>query len=282
VLHFFLIGIASALSGQTFDVTPLTVNQGGVLRVRSSNSAESARMNGRVIRLFPQKEGGALGLMPVPAAEKPGNYKVELIDKNGNSLQSAAVTVQDAHFPTQNLIISEELSKLKPSPGETEAVAAFKNTVSDMRYWNEPFAAPVSGCLTSPFGVKRLHNGKPTGDYHTGFDQRSPANGPIRALAAGVVKIVREFNLHGGTIAIDHGQGVESIYLHMSKFATTEGAIVEKGDVIGYVGSTGRSTAPHLHWGVYVNGVAVNPAQWVQLHACAAKRKAPRTASKSE
>src|SRR5439155_5444417 len=156
VLHFFLIGIASALSGQTFDVTPLTVNQGGVLRVRSSNSAESARMNGRVIRLFPQKEGGALGLMPVPAAEKPGNYKVELIDKNGNSLQSAAVTVQDAHFPTQNLIISEELSKLKPSPGETEAVAAFKNTVSDMRYWNEPFAAPVSGCLTSPFGVKRL------------------------------------------------------------------------------------------------------------------------------
>ena len=229
-------------------------------------------MNGRTVRLFPQKDGSVLGLMPVPANERPGKYAIEIFDKSAGSVQTSEVTVRDAHFPTQNIIISKRLSELKPSPGETETVAEFRNGVSDVRYWTEPLVIPVSGCLTSPFGVKRLHNGKPTGDYHAGLDQRSPAGGPIRAITGGVVKIAREYNLHGGTVAIDHGQGVESIYLHMSRFATSEGTVVQKGDVIGYAGSTGRSTGPHLHWSIYVNGVPVNPTQWVHTAACAPKK----------
>jgi murein DD-endopeptidase MepM/ murein hydrolase activator NlpD len=80
---------------------------------------------------------------------------------------------------------------------------------------------------------------------------------------------VKAWNIHGNTVGIDHGQGVESIYLHLSRFAVAEGAQVARGDVIGYAGSTGRSTAPHLHWSVYVNGVPVDPAQWVSLKPCA-------------
>ena len=71
------------------------------------------------------------------------------------------------------------------------------------------------------------------------------------------------FRLHGGTIGIDHGQGVVSTYLHMSKLALSEGTVVKKGDVVGYVGATGFATGPHLHWGLYVNGVPVNPSQWI-------------------
>jgi murein DD-endopeptidase MepM/ murein hydrolase activator NlpD len=125
--------------------------------------------------------------------------------------------------------------------------------------------------MISPFGVQRLHNGKPTGNYHAGIDQRSPAGRPVRSVAGGVVKIVGQFNIHGGTVAIDHGQGLQSTYLHLSAFAATAGAVVKQGDVVGYVGSTGRSTAPHLHWSLHVNGVPVNPAQWVTLQPCAAK-----------
>jgi murein DD-endopeptidase MepM/ murein hydrolase activator NlpD len=73
-------------------------------------------------------------------------------------------------------------------------------------------------------------------------------------------------------VGIDHGQGLESMYLHLSRFAVAEGAAVKKGDVIGYSGSTGRSNAPHLHWSLYANGVPVNPLQWVGLKACPAKR----------
>jgi murein DD-endopeptidase MepM/ murein hydrolase activator NlpD len=116
--------------------------------------------------------------------------------------------------------------------------------------------------------VQRLLNGKPTGDYHGGIDQRSPAGHPVRAVAAGTVRVVRMFSLRGGTVGIDHGQGLASMYLHLSKFATSEGAAVKKGEVIGYIGSTGRSSGPHLHWSLYANQVPVNPAQWVPLQAC--------------
>ena len=119
----------------------------------------------------------------------------------------------------------------------------------------------MRGCMTSPFGVQRYLNGKPTGSAHAGIDQRSPAGTPIHAVDGGVVKIVREWNLHGRTVGIDHGQGLESIYLHMSKLAATEGATVKKGDVIGYVGSTGRSTAPHLHWTLVCKRRAGKPAR---------------------
>jgi murein DD-endopeptidase MepM/ murein hydrolase activator NlpD len=269
-----LSAIAYAQERPAVEVTPATVLQGGVIRVRSTGADQTARMNGRVIRLFPQDDGRSLGLMPITALEQPGAYDLQVIAKDGNIVQTASVTVRDAHFRSQNIVLNEQLSELKPAPGETEEATAFRNAVSDDRYWTEPLTAPVSGCITSPFGVRRLHNGKVTGDYHAGLDQRSPAGGPIRAATGGVVKIVREWRLHGNTVAIDHGQGVETIYLHMSKFATTEGAVVHPGEVIGYIGSTGRSTGPHLHWSMYVNGVPVNPSQWIRLEECARAGKA--------
>jgi murein DD-endopeptidase MepM/ murein hydrolase activator NlpD len=92
---------------------------------------------------------------------------------------------------------------------------------------------------------------------------------PIHTAAAGDVKLAGEFALHGGTVGIDHGQGLKSIYLHMSKVAAKEGDHVQAGDVIGYVGSTGRSTGAHLHWALYANGEPVNPLQWLHLTPCA-------------
>lgn len=258
------------------DVSPTTAPQGGVIRVQSTGADQIARLNGRVIRLFPQTGGGSLGLMPIPAAEKPGVYSLQIVGKDGNIVETTSITVRDAHFHSQNIILNEQLSELKPAPGETEEATAFRNAVSNDRYWTEPLIAPVAGCVTSPFGVKRLHNGKVTGDYHAGLDQRSPSGGPIRAVTGGVVKLVRQWRLHGNTVAIDHGQGVETIYLHMSKFAAKEGAVVHQGDVIGYVGSTGRSTGPHLHWSLYVNGIPVNAAQWIPVKECAPRVKKPR------
>lgn len=266
--------IACAASAQTLEL-PRTIPQGGTLRIHGPAKAVAARMNDRTIRMFPQQDGGSAGLMPLLFDQKPGDYKIELLDQGGAPMESASVNVVDAHFRRQNVVIAESLAELKPSPGETETVASFRNAVSDMRYWSEPLTPPVRGCMTSPFGVQRYLNGKPTGNYHAGIDQRSPAGTPIHAVDGGVVKFVREWNLHGRTVGIDHGQGLESVYLHMSKLAAVEGTTVKKGDVIGYVGSTGRSTGPHLHWSMYVNGVPVNPLGWMQIAPCAAAVKAP-------
>jgi murein DD-endopeptidase MepM/ murein hydrolase activator NlpD len=239
-------------------------------------------MGDRSVRLFPQADGGSFGILPMAVDQKPGDYKVELLDKAGMPVAAASVKVLDAHFPRQNVVMGQNLAELQATPEETEKVAAFRNAVSDTRYWSEPLTVPVRGCMTSPFGVQRYLNGKPTGNFHGGIDQRAPAGTPIHAVDGGVVKLVREWPLHGRTVAIDHGQGLESIYLHMSKQAATEGATVKKGDVIGYVGSTGRSTAPHLHWSLYANGLPVNPRHWVQFSPCAAAgKKAPgKTAGK--
>jgi murein DD-endopeptidase MepM/ murein hydrolase activator NlpD len=259
--------LASAASAQTLEL-PRSILQGGTLRIRGPVLALTAQMNDRKIRLFPQTEGGSLGLMPVPADHKPGEYKIELLDGKDAAVATATVRVVDARFRKQNIAIEHRIAELKPSPGEPETSAAFRKTVSQVRYWSEPIVLPVRGCMTSPFGVRRYLNGKATGDFHGGLDQRSPAGTPVHAIAGGVVKIVRDWNLHGRTVGVDHGQGLESMYLHMSKFAVTEGATVKSGDVIGYVGSTGRSTAPHLHWTLYVNGVPVNPLDWVQVKPC--------------
>jgi murein DD-endopeptidase MepM/ murein hydrolase activator NlpD len=82
------------------------------------------------------------------------------------------------------------------------------------------------------------------------------------------VVIARPLTLQGGTVGIDHGQGVESMYMHLSKIEAVEGAQVQPGDIVGHAGSTGRSTAPHLHWGIYVHGMAVSPLQWVSVRSC--------------
>jgi murein DD-endopeptidase MepM/ murein hydrolase activator NlpD len=266
--------LACVAQAQTLEL-PRTVRQGGVLRIRASAAAVTARMGERSIRLFPDASG-SFGLMPVSAIEKPGEYKIELLDQAGASIASASVQVQDARYPRQNVTVAAGVAELKASPEETEMVNAFRATVSETRHWTEPLELPVRGCMTSPFGVQRYLNGKASGNYHAGLDQRSPSGTPIHAAAAGVVKIARDWTLHGRTIGIDHGQGVASIYLHMSKLAATEGATVKKGDVIGYVGSTGRSNAPHLHWSLYVNGLPVNPVEWTPVARCApaGKKKA--------
>ena len=269
----------------TFTVSAQQVRQGEVIRVFSDTS-ESARLGSHTIRLFPQtnSRGTAgrqavdktlnMGLMPVPVLTRPGSYTLEFLDAKGEVTSQKQITVLNAHYPRQNLAIEPSIAALKPSPGEQEAVAAFRKLVTDTRLWRDPLQRPIPGCLTSTFGVQRYWNGKPTGEFHAGLDQRGAAGTPIHAITGGTVKLAREFRLRGGTVAIDHGQGLESIYMHMSKVLAKEGERISAGDVIGEVGSTGRSTGSHLHWSLYADGEPVNPLQWLKIAPCPPRRPA--------
>lgn len=260
------------LWGHAGQAHPDKIKQGQVITVTAGAEEVSARLNGKTVPLFSQPGGGRMGLMPVPVLTKPGVYTLEILDGKGNDFEKVPVTVLDAHYRRENISIAPSISSLKPSAGEQETVGEFKRTVSDARYWKEPFRPPVPGCLTSPFGSLRMHNGKLTGDFHAGVDQRGKAGTPIHPITPGVVKLVQKYNLRGGTVAVDHGQGVETIYLHMSSFAAKEGQPVTPADVIGYIGSTGRSTGPHVHWTLYVNGEPVNPRQWMTLASCPSRK----------
>jgi murein DD-endopeptidase MepM/ murein hydrolase activator NlpD len=206
--------------------------------------------------------------MPISVKDKAGSFSIAISVGEAGKSQSLPVIIRNTVFPSQNVKLSPEIEALHSTADEMDLLTAFKETISDARSWRDPLSAPVSGCMTSPFGVKRLHNGKPTGEYHGGVDQRTPEGEPIRAVAAGTVAFAKQFNVLGNAVGIDHGQGLESMYLHMSRLVVASGAVVQRGDILGYAGSTGRSTGPHLHWVLYVNGVSVNPAQWIKLQPC--------------
>lgn len=267
-MRWVLFAVSVTALGKEFIVTPLSPRQGDVIRVTAPPPAATAKMGDLTIPLFHQPTGDRLGLMPVSAIAKPGAYTLKVLDQAGALLHTVPVRVRSGGFPTQNVRLRPEVQALQASPDEMATVSAFRKTVSPERLWDEPLLRPIDGCMSSPYGVQRLHNGKPTGRYHGGLDQSAPEGTPVRAIADGVVRVVREFNVHGHTVGVDHGQGLSSLYLHLSRFNSYEGATVRKGDVIGYVGSTGRSTAPHLHWNLYANGVAVNPSKWVDVSSC--------------
>ncbi len=267
-MRWFVFILPLSIFAQNFHADPEKIIQGEVIKLTAGSDIKSARMDGRTITLFAQPDGQQLGLMPVPVMTKPGVYTLELLDATHEVAGKIPVTVLDAHYHRENITIAPAVASLAPSPGEQKTVGDFEKIESDARYWKEPFTPPVPGCVTSPFGSLRMHNGKLTGSFHAGLDQRGAAGTPIHPITPGVVKLVEKYNLRGGTVAIDHGQGVESIYLHMSDFNAKVGQQVTTSDTIGYVGSTGRSTGPHVHWTIYVHGEAMNPAQWMSLKAC--------------
>jgi hypothetical protein len=292
-----LFVVSSSARAQTCTVTPGAINLGNTLRLRCTEKAAKpatpyqptdvlattptpttithARLHEKTIPLYPQPDGAVFGLMPVAVAETPGNAKIEFLDPSGAVTQTLAVTIKPTRFPTENVNLAPDIANLHNSTDEMAVLTAFRDSISDDRFWRDPLAPPVTGCVVSPFGVKRLHNGKPTGEYHGGVDQRVATGTPIRAVAAGVVKFAQPFAVLGNAVGVDHGQGLESMYLHMSKLAVEPGAKVAKGDILGYAGSTGRSTGPHLHWVIYANSVQVNPAQWVTLTPCSRPARKP-------
>src|SRR5262249_5940531 len=156
----------------------------------------------------------------------------------GKPPQTLRVIIRKTVFPTQNVKLSPEIEALHSTAEEMALLKTFKEQIEVQRFWQDPLAPPVTGCMTSPFGVKRLHNGKPTGEYHGGVDQRTPAGEPIRAVAAGSITFAQPFNVLGNAVGIDHGEGLESMYLHMSKLEVVPGASVQRGDILGYAGST--------------------------------------------
>jgi murein DD-endopeptidase MepM/ murein hydrolase activator NlpD len=266
---------AATATAQQCAVKPAAISLGQTVRLSCQIPASTAKLNARTVRLFPQSNGGSQGLMPIAVADIPGAYEIEFLAEDGKPLASAKLTIRPTTFPTQNVVLAPQIEALHSTPEDIQTLTEFRNTVSDVKYWEDPLTAPVPGCILSPFGVKRLHNGKPTGEIHSGIDQRSPAGRPVHAVAGGIVKIAQPFAVLGGTVAIDHGQGLETMYLHMSKLLVAPGAHVKRGEVIGYVGATGRANGPHLHWVIDVNGVPVNPQQWVALKSCSSEKTKP-------
>jgi murein DD-endopeptidase MepM/ murein hydrolase activator NlpD len=197
-------------------------------------------------------------LLAVPADLDPGKYAITC------GAEEKQLSVKSGLFPLQHISLPPAKDNFNMSPGEEEAVEGAKKTLSENRMWQGCFVVPSRARVSSGFGLKRMVNGRLLKDYfHSGIDYAAPLGSPVVACAPGTVVLVGQgFKLHGNVVAIDHGQGVISFYIHLHKILVTKGQNVKQGERIGLVGRTGRATGPHLHYSLYVNQVAANPNDW--------------------
>jgi murein DD-endopeptidase MepM/ murein hydrolase activator NlpD len=127
--------------------------------------------------------------------------------------------------------------------------------------WSQAFIWPLTGRISGRFGSQRVYRGEP-GSYHSGIDIATGGTGnPYVSPAAGVVTLAAQspFSLEGNLLIVDHGHGLNSAFLHSSRLAVVEGQVVEQGQLLGYIGATGRATGPHLHWSLMWRGARLDP-----------------------
>jgi murein DD-endopeptidase MepM/ murein hydrolase activator NlpD len=214
--------------------------------------------------VFPMGQNLYRALIPTSPLDPPGRMVIRV--SGGPSARNLAVGLRNRSFPTQRITLPPGSSNLG-TQHEFDRVAAFKTIVTPQKFWDGPMVRPSQGRVSTEYGIRRYYNGVFAEDYyHRGVDYAAGTGSPVVAPAAGYVALVGRvsdgFELHGNTIGIDHGQGVLSIMIHLSRIDVNEGDFVRPGQVIGGVGSTGASTGPHLHWGLYVHGIAVDPVPW--------------------
>ncbi len=252
---------------------PTVVRQGQVVAV----SIPAALLGGRPMvrfagRTWPlYRMGSSWGTyLATDPTTKAGRYAVVVdarSDSGGSMTARTQVTVVGVVFPTRRLTFdTQHRALLTPNAAEVERkrTEAALRLLEDAQLWDGPFLLPVSGPVTSPYGVLSIYQGQVWG-FHRGVDLAVPMGTPVQVANDGIVRLAEELPLSGNAVLVDHGRGVVSSYFHLAAIHVSTGDHVRKGQIIGTVGTTGLSLGPHLHWGMRVNGVHVDPLPWTRL-----------------
>jgi murein DD-endopeptidase MepM/ murein hydrolase activator NlpD len=221
---------------------------------------------------FDPAAGEWVALAGVDYDAKPGRHPLALegVTRDGERRAfSESVTVAKGYYRTTALTVPRQYVEpdaetLKRIQQEREVKAAAFRTSDPARLWSGAFAAPVRSVTTAEYGSARTYNGVRQ-SVHQGLDYRAATGTPVAAVNGGRVALARDLFFEGGCIVIDHGQGLMTIYMHLSEFKVQEGDRVERGQVIALSGGTGRATGPHLHLAVRWQGLYLDPATLLRL-----------------
>jgi len=189
-------------------------------------------------------------------------HNFEIKNQDGAVLRESGIIIVQKNFITQNIKVNKKYTK--PTDKILKKIKKDKiKLVEARRIWfeNNPdmeFILPVKGITTGIFGTKRFYNGV-EGNYHNGFDIAADTGTPIVAPSSGKITLTGNFFYNGKSIILDHGRGLKSIMIHLDEILVEENQYVEKGQIIGKVGTTGKSTGAHLHWSVLVNNTYIDP-----------------------
>ncbi|UCC72193.1 MAG: M23 family metallopeptidase [Gemmatimonadota bacterium] len=222
------------------------------------------------IALARLKGGAYFGLVAVPLNTDAVPVEVNVTFIDGTRLtQHLSLLVERQDFPTTGLSVASRFTapdeqSLERIRREREIIRAALAVVSKRPLWTGAFILPRNDATTSPYGQRRLFNNQ-LRSRHTGLDIRGRTGDAVYAANSGRVILARELFYSGNAVYIDHGLGLVTGYFHLSERAVREGQWVDKGQLIGRVGATGRVTGPHLHWGLYLQGAALDPRTLLEL-----------------
>jgi murein DD-endopeptidase MepM/ murein hydrolase activator NlpD len=236
-------------------------------KIKKGTTTEVRFLEKRVL-VTRTKVGKTLAIVGIPLSATPGTQRITI---------AHGTTQSSADFEVRNKVYREQRITLKSNKHvhlSDEDLARYKReaTLQDNAYQqfsqghpsNLILDRPVDAPLSSPFGLKRFFNGEARAP-HSGLDFAAPTGTPIKAPAAGTVILIGDFFFNGKTVFVDHGQGMISMFCHLSVIDVTEGQRLERGQVLGKVGATGRVTGAHLHWNVSLNDARVDPAIFIGM-----------------
>lgn len=250
---------------------------GGVAVIALGANAQTPRADyGDKRVLVTQEQGQWYAVIGLALGTKPGTYNLAVKYADGKRAQ-LPFTVTDREYETQRLIIKDK-RKVEPNTKDMERISADSVRIKKaLRQFTEQpevvtsFNWPAEGPTSSPFGLRRFFNDQPRSP-HSGLDIAAPEGADISAPAPGKVIDTGDYFFNGNTVFVDHGQGLITMYCHMSRIDVKPGDLVKTGDRLGAVGMTGRVTGPHLHWGVSLNDTRVDPLLFLPVPATPAKQ----------
>jgi len=237
---------------------------GGVVIMPLAVAADkkpSVSYNKRKIMVIKQ-DNQWLAVVGVPLSAKIGTQKL-IINMDGQT-SSALFEIADKQYPTQHITITDK-RKVNPNKLDMDRIGPESAKIKKaLRHWTEQdtipfnFIWPIEGRVSGLYGRRRVFNGQPRRP-HSGMDIAAPTGTEIMAPADGIVRDTGDYFFNGNTVFIDHGQGLVTMFCHMNKIDVEAGQPIKQGEIIGTVGMTGRVTGPHLHLGVSLNDVRVEP-----------------------
>ncbi|ANY16940.1 peptidase [Bordetella pseudohinzii] len=240
-----------------------------VIGLGAAPQAPGARFQGRPVLVVRDSDNAWVAVVGIGLKVPPGPQTLS-VSQDGRA-REMAFTVRGKEYAAQHITLKNP-RQVNPNPedmkriqrelaAQNAAYAAFRAEVTPS---NVILDRPVQGGrLSSPFGLRRFFNGEER-NPHSGLDFAVPAGTPVRAPAAGKVVLVGDYFFNGKTLFIDHGQGLVSMFAHLSAIDVKLGDDVARGAIVAKVGATGRATGPHLHWNVSLNDVRVDPGIFIK------------------
>jgi hypothetical protein len=236
---------------------------GGIILVRLGNSTAlpQAWFGEKRVAVLRDRQGW-VALVGLPLSLEPGMHELRVASPGAEAVKPLRVAAR--HYPLQRFTVPDH-RKVEPLPEDELRIEREQKRIDEIKavFRDEPkpdtdFRLPAQGRLTGNFGLRRIINGLERMP-HAGIDFAVPVGSPVRAAGAGIVVETGDFFFNGNSVYLDHGQGLVTLYCHLDRIEVNPGERVAAGQLIGLSGNTGRTSGPHLHWTVLLNGAAVDP-----------------------